>query len=300
MPARRTGKGDEHVTAVGRGTQRQDDRRFLARIQPGLVLAGAETNRLLGLEIEPSIEGFEPGVSAKDDEHLFLVLVGVEPGKPGAGIEPIVVHRDVFESKRLGEGATGGCPCLRVEVVDTDALYAPGLERKPYQSFPAWSPTPSRFFRLPDVARDVVDRREFEAGLAATREYVLSHHARDERHRCYAPTLFGRQVHLCARCSGVYPGIALGLLAGLAGPTGLPELVLIAVLPIGALVDWTTTEFTGRQGSNVVRTATGALLGFAYGLGLVALFLEGQLLVLAIGFGYALVAGGLLVVADRA
>lgn len=146
----------------------------------------------------------------------------------------------------------------------------------------------------------MVDRREFRNGLAATREYLLSHHTRDERHRCYAPSLFGRQVHLCARCSGIYPGIALGLLAGVTGLTALPELLLIAVLPIGALVDWTVTEFTDREGFNVVRTVTGGLLGFAYGLGLVALFLEGNLGVLAIGVGYALVAGGLLVAADRA
>jgi uncharacterized membrane protein len=146
----------------------------------------------------------------------------------------------------------------------------------------------------------VVDRREFRAGLAASREYLLSHHARDERHRCYTPTLFGRQVALCARCSGIYPGIGLGLLGGVATPTGLPTLLLIAVLPIGALLDWAATEFTDREGSNPVRTGTGGLLGFAYGLGLVALFVDGRLVVVAIGAGYALVAGGLLLAAERA
>lgn len=145
----------------------------------------------------------------------------------------------------------------------------------------------------------MVDRREFGAGLAATRKYLLSHHPVHERHRCYAPTIFGRQVHLCARCTGIYPGIALGLLGGLIEPTALPDLLLIAVLPLGALLDWAATAFTPRRGSNLVRTTTGVLLGVAYGLGLVALFLEGELVVFAIGLGYALVAGGLLVAAGR-
>lgn len=145
----------------------------------------------------------------------------------------------------------------------------------------------------------MTDWREFRRGLGTTGEYLLSHHVPGERHRCYAPRLFGRTVHLCARCTGVYPGILLGLGWALLGPAVLPRLLLVAVLPVVALFDWTVTAYTDRRGHNVVRTATGALLGFAYGLGLVLLFLAGEVLVLAVGAVYAVLAGALLRAAGR-
>lgn len=140
----------------------------------------------------------------------------------------------------------------------------------------------------------MVDWSEVRAALAATRPYLLSHHEPDEYHRCYAPTVGGRRVRLCARCLGVYPGIAVGLLAALA-PSPLPTgLLAVASLPLPALVDWAATAFTARRGWNPVRTATGAALGYAYGVGLVALFLRGDLRVLAVGAAYGLAAAVLL------
>ena len=59
----------------------------------------------------------------------------------------------------------------------------------------------------------MVDAEEFREGVAETRRYLLSHHEPEEFDRCYAPSVRGRRVHLCARCCGVYPGIAAGLLA---------------------------------------------------------------------------------------
>lgn len=144
----------------------------------------------------------------------------------------------------------------------------------------------------------MVDPAEVRAALAATRPYLLSHHEPAEWDRCYAPTLLGRRVRLCARCLGVYPGIGLGLaalLADLPVPSGLAA---VAFLPLFALVDWTLTAFTGRRGTNTVRTATGAALGYAYGLGLGLLF-GGDLRVLAVGAAYALVAGVLVLVFER-
>jgi uncharacterized membrane protein len=142
-----------------------------------------------------------------------------------------------------------------------------------------------------------VDRAELWVGLAETRRYLLSHHVPGERYRCYAPVVFGRRVHLCARCSGVYPGIVAGLFALLVAPAVPATLLLIAVLPLPALVDWALTSLTGRRGYNAVRTATGLLLGYGYGLGLRHL-LAGDWTVLVVGVGYA-AAAGLLVAADR-
>lgn len=145
----------------------------------------------------------------------------------------------------------------------------------------------------------VIDRAELRRGLAETRQHLLSHHVPGEYYRCYSPTVFGRRVHLCARCTGIYPGIVAGITAAFLAPAALTATLLIALFPLAALAEWTVTSLTDRRGYNVVRTVTGAMLGYAYGLGLVRLFLGGELLVLAIGIGYALLAGILLLVRER-
>ena len=139
----------------------------------------------------------------------------------------------------------------------------------------------------------MVDAGEFREGVAETRRYLLSHHEPEEFDRCYAPAVRGRRVRLCARCSGVYPGIAAGLLAVAVGPPALTRVGLVALLPLAALVEWSVTAFTAREGTNVGRTATGALLGYGYGLGL-RLLVGGDLRVLAVGAVYGLAALGLL------
>ncbi|SDX92767.1 DUF2085 domain-containing protein [Halopenitus persicus] len=137
--------------------------------------------------------------------------------------------------------------------------------------------------------RDVL-RRELRAGLAETRRYLLSHHEPAEYDRCHRLRVGSRTIHLCARCSGVHPGIAVGIVLGTGGWLGgTLGLAAIAVLPIAALVDWTLTAGRPEAGSNRVRTATGLLLGTAYGLGLHRLLLGGDRRVLLIGFGYAAV-----------
>ena len=129
-------------------------------------------------------------------------------------------------------------------------------------------------------------------GLAEARPYLLSHHEPAEYHRCYSPVVAGRRVHVCARCLGVYPGIVAGLFTlALGGPVSV---VLVALTGLPALLDWTLTTFTDRSGYNVVRTATGALLGWGYGVGLTLLLFHGRLAIVAIGLVYALVAGVLL------
>lgn len=141
-----------------------------------------------------------------------------------------------------------------------------------------------------------MDLRELREGWRATRPFLLSHHEPHEWDRCYAPVLFGRRVRVCARCLGIYPGIAAGVLAAIAAPPIATGLALVAVLPLFALADWTLTTFTDRSGWNAVRTATGALLGYAYGLGLATFATTLDLRVPLIGVGYALLAGSLLAI----
>lgn len=143
-----------------------------------------------------------------------------------------------------------------------------------------------------------IDRTELRKGVADTVPFVLSHHLPSERYRCYSPTVFGRRLHLCARCLGIYPGIVLGFFAHSAGYTVLESLSLAAVLPLPALVDWVLTTYTERRGYNIVRTTTGLLLGYGYGLGLALVFLEFDPRVFVVGIAYA-VAAGLLLYVDQ-
>lgn len=138
-----------------------------------------------------------------------------------------------------------------------------------------------------------IDTAELREGLAATWPYLLSHHPPSQYHRCWPLSIAGRDVHLCARCSGIYPGILLGLVAYWIGPAAVASLVVVVLLPAPALLDWSITAFTSREGSTVFRTATGLALGYAYGLGLAHLA-SGDMRVFAIGVAYAVATGVLL------
>lgn len=138
-----------------------------------------------------------------------------------------------------------------------------------------------------------IDTAELREGLAATWPYLLSHHPPSQYHRCWSLSLAGRKIHLCARCSGIYPGILLGLVTYWVGPAAAASLAVVALLPAPALLDWAVTAFTSRKGSNLLRTATGLTLGYAYGLGLAHLA-SGDIRVLAIGLPYAVAAALLL------
>ena len=137
--------------------------------------------------------------------------------------------------------------------------------------------------------------REFRRGLASTRPYLLAHHEPEEFDRCHALTVRDRTVRLCARCSGVYPGILAGL-ALVATGTGKPLWpLLVAVGPAPALADWAATQ-GDRNGSNAVRTATGLALGAAYAVGLAWLLTGGPLWLLAVAGGYGAAAATALAV----
>jgi uncharacterized membrane protein len=139
-----------------------------------------------------------------------------------------------------------------------------------------------------------LDWGEIRRGLARTRPFLLSHHSPAEYDRCYAPVVRGRTVRLCARCAGIYPGIVAGLWAFVGAPAPLRGVALVAVLPLPALLDWGASALTAWRGSNPGRTATGVLLGYGYGLGLLHLFVGGSVVVVGIGVCYGVLAAALL------
>jgi uncharacterized membrane protein len=137
----------------------------------------------------------------------------------------------------------------------------------------------------------MLDWAGIRIAISETRRHILSHHAPGDWDRCYAPTVFGRRIRVCARCLGIYPAVVIGAVVALVGPSSLSTLGAVAVLPLPALFDWAVTAFTDRRGHNPVRTLTGLLLGYGYGVGLVTLVVDGELGVLAIGVCYAALAG---------
>ncbi|MBI5482596.1 MAG: DUF2085 domain-containing protein [Deltaproteobacteria bacterium] len=97
-------------------------------------------------------------------------------------------------------------------------------------------------------------------------DFLLAHHRPDEYDRCYS--LGG--VHLCARCAGLYPALALLLALQLQGVVGAirAEWAVLYLLPMPAIFSWARRRLTGAAGSNPVSTVTGALLGVALGRGI--------------------------------
>lgn len=94
--------------------------------------------------------------------------------------------------------------------------------------------------------------------------FWLSHHGADELDRCWR--LGG--VHVCARCLGTYPVLALtmALQGAFRAPLAHPADVPLAVgLLAPALGDWAFGRFFPHRLSNAWRTFTGVLLGIALG-----------------------------------
>lgn len=97
-------------------------------------------------------------------------------------------------------------------------------------------------------------------------EFFFSHHRPENYDRCYFINLFGKKVHICARCLGLYPLALISFVMYFF--LSLPEiwnLYLLYLFPIPAFVDWGLHRFDIFHGFNPTRTITGALMGSTYG-----------------------------------
>lgn len=100
--------------------------------------------------------------------------------------------------------------------------------------------------------------------------FLLSHHFADELNRCFVVG----PVHLCARCAGLYPVLALTLALNVLAK--LPQElfvdpVWIFLLPAPAFFDWRLGRFDPSHGSNRRRLVTGLLAGIGFGRALYVL-----------------------------
>jgi len=121
--------------------------------------------------------------------------------------------------------------------------------------------------------------------------FLLSHHKPEKLHRTIHINLRGRNVYLCARCTGIYTGILSVLIAWFLG-FNFSEwlyLPLYSILALPSIVDWLTQSCKLRESRNTIRISTGYILGISGGLFLLML-IKGMLylflLALAVLGGY--------------
>ena len=102
--------------------------------------------------------------------------------------------------------------------------------------------------------------------------FILSHHPYSKLSHTIRVSLGRKETYLCARCTGIVMGMMVGLLYAnyLAyGFLQYPGLIVAFVLP--STVDWLFQVFKLRNSTNPRRLVTGALVGQAYLVGLIAL-----------------------------
>lgn len=95
--------------------------------------------------------------------------------------------------------------------------------------------------------------------------FLLSHHRPEKLHRTIHICLCGKNIYLCARCTGISAGLISTLISGLNPPT-LLYICLLATLPLPAAIDWITQTYGFRESKNIIRVGTGFLLGIGWGL----------------------------------
>lgn len=101
---------------------------------------------------------------------------------------------------------------------------------------------------------------------------MLSHHPPSLYSHCLRLSLFGHSLYLCARCSGIYGGLLIGIVFLFLMPIVLIPpwfwFLLAVGLGMATVTDWVTQRLTYRKTTNDVR----AVSGFISGTGLSIIF----------------------------
>ncbi len=106
---------------------------------------------------------------------------------------------------------------------------------------------------------------------------LLSHHPPSLYGHCLRVSFRGRSLYFCGRCTGIYGGLALGIILLLLFQVNLnPDwfwFMFSVLLGFTTVVDWMSQRLTPRKTTNHIR----AITGFGSGFGLAIIFLMGNL-----------------------
>ncbi len=148
------------------------------------------------------------------------------------------------------------------------------------------------------VTRD--DELEFEAYSWSKSDEVkevlhtmISHHPPSMYSHCLRVSFLGKSLYFCSRCSGIYGGLGIGVLALLLlsvplEPSWLWFMIALA-LGFATVVDWMTQRLSPRKTRNLVRVTT----GFLSGIGLAIVFLLADLLYMLLTLGVMVASVGI-------
>ncbi|MHA1301517.1 MAG: DUF2085 domain-containing protein [Candidatus Helarchaeota archaeon] len=98
---------------------------------------------------------------------------------------------------------------------------------------------------------------------------LLSHHTEEYYNRTFTLSIRGKEVHFCARCSGVILSFIVALFVIYFMEIELEatfSLILATILVIPVVFDWGTQKLGYRESINSIRFITGSLLGIGISL----------------------------------
>jgi uncharacterized membrane protein len=129
---------------------------------------------------------------------------------------------------------------------------------------------------------------------------LLSHHPPSLYGHCMRLSFRGRSVYFCGRCTGIYGGLALGILGIFLLRINLePDWMWFFValaLGLSTVVDWMSQRLTPRKTRNGIRFST----GFMSGVGLAIVFYLANLFYMLITLLIMIVSvGGVSIIENR-
>jgi uncharacterized membrane protein len=103
--------------------------------------------------------------------------------------------------------------------------------------------------------------------------YLISHHSEEYYNRTIRIRIRGKNLHICARCTGItssflISAIVVFFLRIFLGFFINPYIALIisVILLIPTMVDWATQKLEFRESTNKIRIGLGILLGIGFTL----------------------------------
>ncbi|WP_047809938.1 DUF2085 domain-containing protein [Desulfosporosinus acididurans] len=114
--------------------------------------------------------------------------------------------------------------------------------------------------------------------MFSLRYLFFAHHPPCQLDRTFEIPFGNRKIVLCARCTAQYTALILYLLV--ARRTLVFDYWVIALLPLGASIDWLTQALEWRLSNNILRSITGGLFGVWLGISIQALWLRQKELII--------------------